>query len=294
MANLGGMDSFTAAPSLTPADGPAHDVLRRAHVPLFTASRMQAHAARSREIARSLLADLGDEADLMADFTTRYPLTVLFELLGVPLTALDPAADACRAMLRGDMTAIGTLVGISASALEGDGIAADLREQLPELSEDQLCYLLFGLIFAGQLTTDAALGFVVAHAPYADPGPADPFVHDVLRRHPPAPFTLWRFTACEVELAGVTLPPRTPLLVDIAGINAASPAAAPDLTFGAGPHLCVGAQLARVELVAVVETLRADVPAARLAVPFDELRQAGHGAGIQQGARLGSLPVRLR
>lgn len=286
-----------AVPSLTTADGPAHDVLRRAHVPLFTASRMQAHAARSREIARTLLddlADLGDEADLMADFTTRYPLTVLFELLGVPMHLLDPAADACRAMLRADMSAIGTIVGIASTALDGDGIAADLRRRLPELTDDELCYLLFGLIFAGQLTTDTVLGFVVAHALHDEPGSADALVHDVLRRHPPAPFTLWRFTACDVELAGVALPARTPLLVDIAGINASLPGGGPDLTFGAGPHFCIGAQLARVELVAVVETLRADFPAARLAVPFDALRQAGVGAGIQQGARLEELPVRLR
>ena len=29
---------------------------------------------------------------------------------------------------------------------------------------------------------------------------------ETLRQHPPAPFTLWRFTAEEVEVAGVTLP----------------------------------------------------------------------------------------
>lgn len=82
------------------------------------------------------------------------------------------------------------------------------------------------------------------------------------------------------------------MLVDILGINtdpARSPG--PDLTFGAGPHFCIGAQLARLELRAVVTVLRTDFPEARLAVPFGELRQATIG-GLQ-GSRLTTLPVAL-
>ena len=107
-----------AAVSLTTADGPAHDALRRAHVPLFNAARMQGHAGRAREIARALLGSYRGEVDPMADFTTRYPLTVLFEILGVPLELLDAAADACHAMFDPDPRrrgqAIGELVGTPA------------------------------------------------------------------------------------------------------------------------------------------------------------------------------------
>ncbi len=284
-----------AALSLTTADGPVHGVLRRAHVPLFTAARMQAHAGRARGVARTLLGSYTGEVDLMGDFTTRYPLTVLFEILGVPLEFLDDAAAACRAMFDPDPLrrgqAIGELAGISGAALGRPGVASDLRERLPELTDDEVRYLLFGLVFAGQLTTDTVLGFLIAHAVNDPPADADAFVREILRTHPPAPFTLWRFTACEVELDGVKLPPRTPLLVDIEGINEGI--SGPDLTFGAGPHFCIGTQLARVELVAVVEVLASDFPDARLAVPLDELRQV-RVADAQQGARLDRLPVRLR
>jgi cytochrome P450 len=293
---IAGLEAPAAvALSLTTADGPAHDVLRRAHVPLFAAARMQSHAGRAREVARTLLGSYRGEVDLMADFTTRYSLTVLFEILGVPLELLDDAAAACRAMFDPDPRrrgqAIGELVGISGAALGRPGVASELRERLPELTDDEVRYLLFGLVFAGQLTTDTVLGFIVAHAVTEPPADADAFVREILRTHPPAPFTLWRFTACEVELAGVTLPPRTPLLVDIEGINEG--VSGPDLTFGAGPHLCIGAQLARVELVAVVEVLASDFPDARVAVPLDELRQV-RAADVQQGARLDRLPVRVR
>jgi hypothetical protein len=99
-------------------------------------------------------------------------------------------------------------------------------------------------------------------------GDLDDLVREALRRHPPAPFSLWRFTTEEVELAGATLPARSPLLIDILGIGTdPERRPGPDLAFGAGPHYCMGVQLAALELRAVAEVVRADFPGARLAVP---------------------------
>lgn len=295
------------ATSLTTAEGCPHTRLRRAHAPLLSARRLAGHAARIAATARTLLgeaADAGATVDLMADFTVRYPLTVVLELVGVPLEALDEAVAACRGMVSGDPReqgrAFGALNAVCGRALgRGAGVAAGLRERLgDELDDDQLAYLLFGLVFAGQLTTDAALGFLLAHAldpatalPPTDEG-LDALVADVLRVHPPAPFTLWRFTTTEIELAGTVLPAGSPILVDVLGIDTAGPLAGPDLTFGAGPHFCVGVHLARLELRTVLAVLREDFPHARLAVPPGELRQVDVSA--LQGSRLERLPVRLR
>ncbi|WP_406219773.1 cytochrome P450 [Streptomyces decoyicus] len=296
-------------PSLTTLDGPEHAALRRAHAPLLNAKRIRAQSDRVHAIARELLTELAAERkviDLMAGFTTRYPLTVLLDLLGIPLGEVGRAADACRRMLGnepGDQKrAIDALTALAASGLGdgGRGLAAELRDRAPaHTTRDQLQYHLFALIFAGQLTTDAALGTLIARALTNGPRPApsgeegrDDLVDETLRQHPPAPFTLWRFTTTELALAGIRLPARAPVLVDILGINtdpARSPG--PDLTFGAGPHFCIGAQLARLELRAVVTVLRTDFPEARLAVPFGELRQATIG-GLQ-GSRLTTLPVAL-
>lgn len=289
--------------SLTTLDGPDHAELRRAHSPLLSARRMLDHSARTAEIARELLtvAAGAGTVDLMDDFTTRFPLAVLFDLLGVPADRIEQATAACRRMTSGDLTDIGPAIGefmdvAAASLQEGrHGLATELRDHLPDaVTEPELRYLLFGLIFAGQLTTDAALGFLVATIlrGEGDVIPADDLVREVLRRHPPAPFTLWRFTGEDVELGGVRLPARSPILIDILGINTAPDRPdGPDLTFGAGAHFCIGAQLARIELRAVVEVLRADFPDARLAVPFAELRQAD--IGDIQGSRLTALPVAL-
>jgi cytochrome P450 len=279
--------------SLTTLDGPPHAALRKAHAPLLTARRVQGYAGRIAAIAREQLgaAAVDGPVDLMADFTTRFPLTVICELLGVPADRVDKAVAACARMSTygpAEFAAVmAAFADLAAAALEGGGMAAELRDRVPEgTTAQQLHYLLFGLIFASQITTDAALGFLVARA-LGDP--SDDLVREVLRRHPPAPFTLWRFTRTEVELAGTRLPERAPVLVDIAGINSAGEGA--DLTFGAGPHYCIGAQLALLELRAVADVLAADFPAARLTVPYAELRRVDRG---MQGSRLVELPVLLR
>jgi cytochrome P450 len=81
-------------------------------------------------------------------------------------------------------------------------------------------------------------------------------------------------------------------LIDVLGIGT-DPARrpGPDLSFGAGPHYCMGAQLAALELRAVVEVVRADFPDARLAVPRSALRVVCPG-GIG-GSRIAALPVEL-
>jgi cytochrome P450 len=249
------------------------------------------YADRIAAIAREQLSAVDGPVDLMADFTTRFPLTVICELLGVPADRVDQAVAACARMNSygpGEFAAtMAAFADLAAAALAGDGIAVELRDRVPEgINAQQLHYLLFGLIFASQITTDAALGFLVARA-LGDP--SDDLVREVLRLHPPAPFTLWRFTRTEIELGGVQLPERAPVLVDIAGINAAGQGA--DLTFGAGPHYCIGAQLALLELRAVAAVLAADFPDARLAVLYAELRRVDRG---MQGSRLVELPVVLR
>ncbi|MER5321028.1 cytochrome P450 [Streptosporangium roseum] len=304
-----GLEPAAAAqPSLTTFDGPAHERLRRAHAPLFTARRMRDYSERITAFARELLtelADTGETVDLMADFTTRFPLTVVCDVLGVPLDRTDQAIAACRGMFSDDPGEVGAAMAafgeLAAAALSDgqDGLAVELRDRVPDdITETQLHYLLFTLIYAGQLTTDPSLGFLLARVFEADRAAAEgttteEFVRETLRLHSPAPFSLWRFTSADIELAGVRLPARSPVLVDIQGVNTdPGRSIGPDLTFGAGPHYCTGAQLAQLELSAVVKVLRADFPGARLAVPFAELRQTDLG-GIQ-GSRLTALPVKLR
>lgn len=293
-------------PSLTTLDGADHTALRRAHSPLLSARRMAEFEPRITRIARDLLTAAASHrvVDLMADFTTRYPLTVLCDLLGVPLDQVDLAATACRGMHSDNPADVGramsTFADLAASALNDgrNGLATELRDGLPDgTTADDLHYLIFTLLFAGQLTTDPAAGFVLARLLDRDTDrgqiPAADLVRDVLRRHPPAPFSLWRFTTTEIELGDITVPAGSPVLVDIEGINTTlARAGGPDLTFGAGPHYCTGSHLAQLELRVLVDVIREDFPDARLNLPFATLRHARSG-GLN-GSRLTTLPVRLR
>ncbi|MGH3568175.1 MAG: cytochrome P450 [Pseudonocardia sp.] len=323
--------------SLTTLDGPEHRVLRAVHAPAFTPRRILAAHDHVASIARDLLTDLAAEADrtgrpidLVARFATRYPLIVICDLLGVPTIDLDRAIRASDAMSHGDANhayaAMADLQVLVTSAIRAgrsgndqtmtDILSERAHAELGDVTDDELLYMITGLIFAGQVTTESFLGFLLAHhlgghldggGPGNAPGETaqaiDAMVSEALRLHPPAPFTLWRFTTTAISFAGHDLPAGAPVLVDIEGINtdpSRHPAPydldphrvrVPDLTFGDGPHYCIGAQLARLEARVVIEVLRDDFPDAVLAIPFDELRRDDSGA---QSRRLRTLPAWLR
>ncbi|WP_189159482.1 cytochrome P450 [Lentzea pudingi] len=262
--------------SVTTLDGEPHARLRKAFAPLFSAARMRAYYPRMRAIAEELLRALPEEADLVEDFTTRYPLTVLCELLGIPAHEVDLAMDACRLMHVDYPAHVPAAMG--GFARLASQATAELR--MPDGSTEQdLHYQIFTILFAGQLTTDLAAGFLLARL-IDRGGTPDDLVRETLREHPPAPFTLWRFTTTAVQVAGTELPEGSPVLVDLTRV--------PDLVFGHGPHFCIGAQLAQLELEALAEAFQEVWPDARVTAPLTHSSPGGI-----MGSRLDALPVRL-
>ncbi|MEV4738875.1 cytochrome P450 [Streptomyces sp. NPDC049555] len=323
--------------TLIAVDGEEHRRLRRIHAPAFNPRRLAARAARIETIARALFTALAEEsarsgrpAELVGGFAFHFPLLVVCDLLGVPVTDPATAREAIGALktvalgtadeqeaLTADSSALENLLLDAVRAARRDGAEDTMTRVLYERSvaefgsvtDEQLVHMVTGLIFAGHDTTGSFLGFLLAevlagHLP-ADAGDEEvaAFVDETLRHHPPVPYTLWRFAATDVTLGGLELPRGAPVLVDIEGINTDA-RLHPDphaldpqrpsrrrMTFGDGPHYCIGEQLALLESRTMIGVLRRDFPAARLAVPFDELRWHREGS---QTARLTELPAWLR
>jgi cytochrome P450 len=173
-------------------------------------------------------------------------------------------------------------------ARPGDDLITDLiqaEEAGDRLSDDELRNLILNILVGGVDTSQSQLAHAVRllaehpdqwEALRSDPrGLALQAVEEALRYEPITPFTA-RITVSEVEHRGVSFPPGTVVLVsawhanrdglggDSFDILADRPRARV-LTFGAGIHYCVGANLARAEMQEALAFLAERVRSVNLA-----------------------------
>ena len=153
------------------------------------------------------------------------------------------------------------------------------------LDQQEVSTILFGLLLAGHETTTNLLGNALRRllehrasweALCADPSLIPNAVEEVLRYD--SSVIHWRRrTTRPVELAGVDLPADADVLVSIGAANRdpavfadpdrfdiRRPEAGEHLSFGFGPHYCLGAPLARLEARVVLEELTSALPTLRL------------------------------
>lgn len=109
-------------------------------------------------------------------------------------------------------------------------------------------------------------------------------LEEMMRDDSPSTTVVWRFPTEDVEIAGVAILSGDPVLPLISAANRDPMAFAdPDgfdiaradldhVSFGYGPHFCVGAALGRLEAGIALPALLARFPALSLGVPRDELR----------------------
>jgi cytochrome P450 len=174
------------------------------------------------------------------------------------------------------------------------------------LSDDELRNLILNILVGGVDTSQSQLAHAVRllalHPDQWDELRADPHglalkaVDEALRYEPITPFTA-RITTGEVEHRGVTFPPGSIVLISAWHANrdgleddefdiTADRSGARVLTFGAGIHYCVGANLARAEMQEGLAFLAERVSR----VTLDGEPEFGTPSGIYG---LETLPVRL-
>lgn len=190
------------------------------------------------------------------------------------------------------------------SALVDAGTAGDAGDRL---SDHELRNLVLNILVGGVDTSQSQLAHAIRllaeHPDQWDRLRADPrglalaAVDEALRYEPITPFTA-RITIEEVVHRGVTFPPGSIVLVSAWHANrdavtgdefdiAADRPRARSLTFGAGIHYCVGANLARAEMEEAVAFLGERAQALEL----DGVPEFGTPSGIYGLER---LPLRIQ
>jgi cytochrome P450 len=307
-------------------NGPGHDRLRRLTQAAIVPEAVEQLRPAMRRIANELIDAFpaNGVCEFVGAFALPYPLAVWNEWLGIPLEQRALFAQSIATLGEmfapqpGSHAAIGKALA-AASKIAARTIAdrrrapgADLISRLiavdldgDRLDDDELLTTVVGLPFADSSRYQLGLGMAafvdhpqqfeqLAH----EPGLAPAAVTEVLR-WTPAISAVSRIAWQTIDFRGLHLPWGTMVTIGIASANRdreifgsapfdiTAQRPRPPLTFGNGPHRCLGYQVARVEMEEAFGVL-----AARLREP----RPAGAPAWLTTldlcGAR--TLPVRFR
>jgi cytochrome P450 len=309
------------------SDPPDHERLRRLVNKAFTARRVEELRPRVTSIAAALLDDMSTrrEVDLLASFAFPLPITVICELLGVPVADRDDfrawsatiVSNTVRPeVFMADATAMVRYIRALLAAKRrepADDLLSALvmaRDEGDRLRENELISMVFLLLVAGHETTvnliaSGTLALLLNPGELArmraDPALLGGAVEELLRYVNPVNHATYRFAAEPVEIGGARIGPGEPVLVVLSSANR-DPAryAEPDrldlgrdssghLAFGHGIHYCLGAPLARMEAEIAFAGLLERFGSMTLAVPADSLRW--RPSTLIHG--LEALPVRL-
>ncbi|MFE0028218.1 cytochrome P450 [Amycolatopsis sp. NPDC059021] len=288
-------------------DPPEHTRLRRLVGKAFTARRVEKMRDGVRALAARLLDDMlakGQPADLVEDFARLLPVTVICDLLGVPLS--DHAVfRRWTEGLTNDSTAKGDVLHQVGTEL-GEYMAGLIARRRAEPTDDLLGALVFardhgdkltedelisiagpGLLTGGVETVSSGLpSFVYALLTHPDqlallrerPELMPTAVEELLRYVPINTAAMFaRYATTDVRFGDVVVRAGDPVLPALAAANRDPAVFAdperldltrktnPHLAFGHGPHHCVGAQLARLELREALTVLLDRMPGLRLA-----------------------------
>ncbi|MEJ3652850.1 cytochrome P450 [Actinomycetes bacterium KLBMP 9759] len=315
---------------LLSANPPDHTRLRKLVSAAFTVRRTEKLAPRIAEIARELLDAMADQApgpvDLVGAYGYPLPMTVITELLGVPVQdrasfrkwssiIINASVQTPETFIDAATSIVGLVRELIAQkrAEPADDLLSDLiavRDGGDRLSEDELSSMVFLLLVAGHETTVNLICSGVSALLdnpeqlallRAEPSRLPAAVEELLRFDGPLQAPVPSIARARIEIAGVTIEPGDVVLPALLAANrdprrfdrpsdldiTRSPAA--HLAFGHGIHHCLGAPLARLEGRIAIGALLERFPGLRPADPGTE--PIRYPALLMNG--LSALPVRL-
>jgi len=281
-------------------DAPDHTRLRALVHKGFTPRLIEQLRERVQTLADELLtaAQRKGSLELMADYALPLPLTIIAEMLGVPMrdrqkftrwtkqvVSVSSAADGIKVIpaLWAFIRYLRRLIKLRRVEPRDDLVSAliQAKEAGDALSEDELLAMIFLLLTAGHETTVNLIGSgtlaLLQHPDQLerlrqDPALIKPAIEELLRFTSPVELATERYAREEITLRGTTIPHGALVHVVLGSANRDERQfVAPDtldlardpnrhLAFGQGEHYCLGAPLARLEGQIAIATLLRRMP----------------------------------
>jgi len=304
---------------LLAVDPPDHSRLRRLVAIPFTPRYIEGLRARVQAIADTLLDAVLERADetsrremeLIGDFAYPLPLTVISEMLGIPLADRDNFREWSQAAVsftpddRANPEVTAKMIEFIAylrrlvtekRSNPGDDLLSGLvlaEAEGDKLSENELLSMIFLLIVAGHETTVNLIGngmLALFEHPQQrarlqeDQNLLKTAIEEMLRYYGPVEMSLTRWVRQDTELGGQHLRRGEQIMALLASANHdGEQFPNPEVfdisrepnrhaAFGTGIHSCLGATLARLEGQIAFATLLSRMPDLALAIPRDEIR----------------------
>ncbi|MGZ6909201.1 MAG: cytochrome P450 [Acidimicrobiia bacterium] len=307
-------------------DPPDHPRVRGLVAKAFTPRRVTDLRPWIEATAERLVAELevvDGCVEVMAGLAHPLPSLVISELLGIPVDErgrLTALSDAITPVFGIAVAAEQRATAVAAAEQLHAVIEREMADRRREPRDDLLSALVAvedageelahaetmslaaTLYSAGHRTTRDLFGNGLAlllDRGIALDGAVDAKVVDEITRLATPTHYVARFAVEDVRLGDVAVPAGTPVMVFLAAANrdplvypdpdAFDPTRAgpPALSFALGPHFCLGAALARMEVVCMLAALRARFPAARSVAGPHPWHQRGPFRGLDR------LPVRV-
>lgn len=281
-------------------DPPDHTRLRGIVHKAFTPQRVRDLQPRIEQIAVDLLDAMADKSDgdLVEDFALPLPITVIAEMLGIPVKDQAQFRKWTNVILSGDMSSMdmimefvqymNTMIETRRNEDTGDILSALVRveDNGQQLDHMELLSMIFLLLVAGHETTVNLIANgmldLLQHPDQFEmlrknPDLTNQAIEEMLRYNGPVDGTTNRWASDDLEWddgrvikAGDVLIPlllaadRDPDVFDDPETFDITRTTNPHIAFGHGIHFCLGAPLARMEGTIAISQLIDRFPKMRL------------------------------